>query len=304
MKPRFSVVTPLLNSAPFLPTLLRCIDAQTYPDLEHILVDGGSKDGSVEMLQKADAQRRRWVQRQDRSMYEAINFGIGQAQGEVIACLNADDLYFPDTAEYVMRFFDAHPGVDIAYGDHLSLLTNHGSFDLNYIPREYTDAWGDVLVYLSQPAVFVRRNVFDRVGLFDDTLRAAADFDYWHRAFLAGVRFKKFDRIVSIVTMHGANLSLSPQWQQEYEVVKRRHLSLSARAERAETVRLAKRRLKLNRLTVPWMLRRAPRPAVRFSAWRYFRYLASRRPQAEPIFSIDLPYLQYAAHRVFNYADR
>jgi GT2 family glycosyltransferase len=161
-----------------------------------------------------------------------------------------------------------------------------------------------VLVYLSQPAVFVRRRVFDRVGLFDDTLRAAADFDYWHRAFLAGVRFKKFDRIVSIMTMHGANLSLTARWQEEHEELKRRYLPGGARADRAERLRILKRRLKLNRLTVPWMLRRAPRPAVRFSTWRYFAYLISRRPQPRPILTVDLPYLQYAARRVFHYEDR
>src|SRR5947209_7440866 len=105
--------------------------------------------------------------------------------------------------------FRKHPGVDIAYGDQLTLFTDIGSFDPHVMVKEYGDPWGDVLVYISQPSVFVRRRVFDRVGLFDATLRGAGDFEFWFRAFRAGAVFKKFKRTVVLVRVHGGNLGLS-----------------------------------------------------------------------------------------------
>jgi glycosyltransferase involved in cell wall biosynthesis len=297
--PLISVITPSLNSAAFMPVLLACIEHQDYPRVEHIVVDGCSTDGSLDVLDAADPSRHTVVVRKDRSMYEAINFGIGQSTGEVVACLNADDLYFPDTLSYVADFFRKHPEVDIAYGDQLTLFTDIGSFDPHVMVKEYGDPWGKVLVYISQPATFVRRRVFDRVGLFDADLKGAGDFEFWFRAFQKGMVFKKFKRTVVLVRVHGNNLGMTEKWWREYAELKARLLPDGWRGAFYHRYRRLKRKLEVNRLTVPFLVEFPP-GFVKFDVRSYFKYLVARSPSAAPILSVDLPYFKYDSYRALR----
>jgi glycosyltransferase involved in cell wall biosynthesis len=297
--PLVSVVTPTLNAAAFLPELLASIDHQTYLRVEHIIVDGCSTDGTGEILANAASDRRRVFVRKDRSMYEAINFGIEQSHGEIIACLNADDLYFPDTISYVVDFFGKNPGTEIAYGDQLTLFTDIGSFDPHIMVREYGDPWGKVLVYISQPSVFVRRQVFDRVGLFDANLKGVGDFEFWLRAFRAGIVFKKFERTAVLVRVHGGNLGMTDRWWREYGELKSTHLPGGLRGAFFHRYRRLKRKVEVNRLTVPFLVKFPPR-YIKFDRRLYFRYLFARTPTPSPILSVDLPYFKYASHRALR----
>lgn len=299
MNPTVSVITPSLNSATFMPDLLACIEHQDYAHIEHIVVDGCSTDGTSEILEKADPARHTVYVRKDRSMYEAINYGIGQSRGEIVACLNADDLYFPDTISYVVDFFRKNPSVEIAYGDQLTLFTETGSFDPHVMVKEYGEFWGKVLVYISQPSVFVRRQVFDRVGLFDASLKGAGDFEFWFRAFRQGVVFKKFDRTVVMVRVHGKNLGMSDQWWREYGELKAKLLPGGLRGAFFHHFRRLKRRVEVNRLTVPFLVN-FPREYVRFNRRSYFKYVVNRAPSASPILSIDTPYFKYDSYRALK----
>jgi glycosyltransferase involved in cell wall biosynthesis len=298
--PLASVVTPAFNSASFLPEVLSCLEHQSYPSVEHIVVDGGSTDGSLALLQQTDPARHTWFSRADRSMYEALNFGIQRSHGEVVACLNADDLYFPDSIARAMTFLDRHPDVDIAYGDQLTLFLATASFDFYLMENEYSDPWGSVLVYISQPAVFVRRRVFDGVGLFDPHLRAAGDFDFWFRAYRAGARFKRIPRLLAMVRFHGKNLSLGETWQAEHEALKQKYLPRGMPGRLAERYRRLKRKLRVNQMTLPF-LSRYPRTYVRFHRRRYFGYLWSRKPSIAPILEIETPYFRFSGFRALNF---
>lgn len=230
-------------------------------------------------------------------MYEAINTGLTASRGEVVACLNADDLYFPGAVAHAVTVLLANPGVDIVFGDQLTLFTASESFDLGYHPAEGVDPWGRVLVYISQPAVFMRRRIVERVGPFDASLRAASDFDYWIRAFGQGAVFKKLRDVVVMVRLHGENLSLKSVWQREHESLKDRYLSKGPSRLLWEAVRLGRRRLLLNRLTVPLFMRGLPREHVDFHLSGYYSYLFTRRRREQPILSIRLPYFSYDARR-------
>ena len=291
-----SVITPSLNSGRFLNECLASVAAQTYPNVEHIVVDGESTDDTPVLLARHARQRLRVIVRRDRSMYEAINNGLAAAKGEILACLNADDFYFPDGVDYVVRFMQANPTADIVYGDQLSLFVPTESFDIGYCPAEGADPWGRTLVYISQPAVFLRKRAIEKIGLFDAGQRAAADFDYWMRAYLAGATFKKFRRVVVAVRMHGANLSLGDAWQREHAELKERYLQ-DRHSGFWDAVRLARRRVLLNRLTFPLFMRGVAREHVSFSVFSYFAYLASGRRREAPILSIRLPFFRYSAHR-------
>ena len=133
------MITPSLNGATFLPDLLKCIEHQTYPRIEHLVVDGGSDDGTHELLQEAAPEYHSFLVQRDGSMYEAINTGVRHSNGAVVACLNTDDLYFPDTVATAVDFLERHRDVGIAYGDQLTVFVETGSFDLHRMVGEKED---------------------------------------------------------------------------------------------------------------------------------------------------------------------
>jgi glycosyltransferase involved in cell wall biosynthesis len=205
--PLVSVITPTLNQGQFLPQTIRSVARQTYGHVEHIVVDGGSTDGSVAYLRKAERQYGvRWSSGPDQGMYDGINKGMQLASGEILAYLNSDDMYLPWTLEVVTAAFARSPAADFVYGDALRLVESTGSirpFFQHPFDRRHMTSSGSLI----QPAVFWRRRVADSVGRFDSSLRFAADLDYWLRAADAGCRFRRVDELLAVDRSHDANLS-------------------------------------------------------------------------------------------------
>ncbi len=181
-RPLVSIVTPTLQRAEFLERTLRSLRAQTYPHVEHIVVDGGSTDGTIELLERyAPTYDLRWISEPDRGMYDAVNKGLRMARGEILAYLNSDDLYFPWSVAAGVKAFADHPEAGLVYGDVLRRDALNGwvvpvfTAPLKVGP---TAAFGT----LHQPAVFWRREVFNALGGFDDSLAYVADLAFWLRA--------------------------------------------------------------------------------------------------------------------------
>src|SRR3990167_10172766 len=180
-----SVVTPSLNAKPYLGRLLQCIERQTYLAVEHIIVDGLSTDGSQEILQQCDPARHQVIFKQDRSMYEAVNRGMAAAQGEILAYLNCDDLYWPNTLAVVAEYFQQHPQCDVLVGDVLSINPATSSLYLHvYGKRQYYLSRLAFDQSLGQPSVFFRRRVLEQLGPFDASLRFVADRSEEHTSEL------------------------------------------------------------------------------------------------------------------------
>ena len=181
---------------------LRC---QTFVDYEHIVVDGGSTDGSVELLKSMEGTYPlRWISEPDTGMYNAINKGLAMARGSILAYLNSDDLYFPWTLEVVVREFRRRPSVDFVYGDALSIDDETGVRRMYWqLPfhRDTVHRTG----FLAQPTVFWRRRVAEAVGGFDESLRYVADCDYWMRA-ADRFRFHKVHEVLAVERDHRGTL--------------------------------------------------------------------------------------------------
>ncbi len=188
-RPSVSVITPSLDQGAFIGDALASVAGQRYPGLEHIVVDGGSSDGTVEIL-RASGGAVRWTSEPDAGQGDAVNKGIARARGEIVGWLNADDFYAPGAAAAAAAFLAAHPEADVVYGDCLYLyqdaepeetrLVRAWPFDL--------DALLNVGCYIPQPATFVRRAALAGVAL-DATLRFALDYDLWIRLARAGRSF-------------------------------------------------------------------------------------------------------------------
>lgn len=178
--PRVSVVTPSLNQAAFIEATIRSVLDQDYPALDYIVIDGGSKDGTVEILQRYSS-RLRWISEPDRGQADAINKGLRMAKGDILAYLNSDDLYLPGTLSRVAGYLAAHPEAGWVYGD-CRLIDQAGNaigrlrapaFDLNRMILQ-----GE---YIPQPAAFWLRSAAAAVGEFDVTLRYSMDYDFFIR---------------------------------------------------------------------------------------------------------------------------
>jgi glycosyltransferase involved in cell wall biosynthesis len=178
-EPLVTIVTPALNAARYLEENIASVEAQSYPRLEHIVVDGGSADGTLEILQRNPHVH--WISEPDAGQSDALNKGLGLAKGEVIGWLNADDYYLPDAVASAVRRLLAHPTAGVVYAD--ALLVDHAGQELSRLRSEPFDLeraldFGNVV---PQPAAFIRRSVLDNVGGLDTRYHYAMDFDLWLR---------------------------------------------------------------------------------------------------------------------------
>lgn len=181
---KISIVIASYNQAEYLPATLASVRAQDHPDVEILVFDGGSTDGSVEILRQSNfaavGHPIRWVSQRDGGQADAINKGLRASRGDVLAYLNSDDVYYPGALAAVAAHFDAHPDCFALYG-----RAHHLHADGSVMEKYPTEPWDyDRLLetcYLCQPAVFWRREVVERFGVFDDTLRYALDYEFWLR---------------------------------------------------------------------------------------------------------------------------
>ncbi len=182
--PRISIVTPSYNQGQFIEETIRSVLLQGYPDLEYIIMDGGSTDESVEIIQKYEPWITFWLSESDGGQTEAINKGCRLATGDIIAYINSDDIYCPLAISKVVNYFMKFPDVAMVYGDALHIdrkgilmsIVRTGEVDLaQYLSN---------LFYLPQPAIFFRRQILGEIGYFDTRYNLAMDKEFWTRVLL------------------------------------------------------------------------------------------------------------------------
>ncbi len=178
---RISVITPSFNQARFLPATLASVGEQAHDDIEHILIDGGSNDGSVEVIQAHADQLAFWVSEPDEGQTDALCRGFDRATGDIYCWLNSDDLFEPWTLREVVAFFESHPDVDFVYGD-ATWISDDGA--VLKPKREHSFARFVFLHdhnFIPQPSAFWRRSLYERVGGLDRSFNLAMDADLWAR---------------------------------------------------------------------------------------------------------------------------
>ncbi|HZQ05087.1 MAG TPA: glycosyltransferase family 2 protein [Anaerolineae bacterium] len=182
--PRITLVTPSRNQGAFLETTIQSVLAQAYPNLEYMIMDGGSTDNSLEIIHKYESQLAYWTSARDAGQSDALNRAFARATGDIFGWLNSDDVLMPSALQTVADYFAAHPECDFLTGDSVFVdeTDTHELFQVQ--ATEYTFA--DLLhyyedKYLPQPSVFISRAAWEHIGGLDNALHYGMDLDLWLR---------------------------------------------------------------------------------------------------------------------------
>jgi len=203
--PSITVVVPSYQQAAFLEETLRSVLLQGYPNLELLVMDGGSTDGSVEIIRRYDKWIDGWVAEKDGGQTAAINKGWRRAKGECLTWLNSDDVLAPNWARETARVLSSEPDVDIAYCDVQTIDVD--SRPLWVYPGQ-TPTIEQMVIYwkttFAQQGFLMRRRVLDACGPLDEQRQFAMDTEYWLRLLSAGRKFRHVPQILGRVRLHGA----------------------------------------------------------------------------------------------------
>jgi len=210
---RISIITASLNAAAHIERAIQSVAAQTYPQIEHVIIDGGSTNGTLQIIEKHRDGIGYFVSEPDRGIYNAMNKGVKAATGDVLFFLNADDrLCDEHVVEDVMSVFDATPDLEVVYGNLVWDLS--GRMIRKKQPGTITRASLAAATILHQ-TVFSRKHVFEATGGFSERYRVVSDYDWMMKVFIRdGHRYQYYDRDIAVMGTQGLSWT-SKDWESE-----------------------------------------------------------------------------------------
>lgn len=213
-RPLVSIITVTLNSEEHLETAVQSVLSQTYPNIEYIIVDGGSADGTLDIIKKYGNHVTKWVSEPDQGIYDAMNKGIKMASGELIGILNSDDWYEKETVQTVVDVSLQNPDYGLFHGDLL-----FWSEDLNPLytlkpDLSFKEIWNKMPV--NHPTCFIRKEVYEKMGNFTLQYKIANDYDLILRLFVNGVKMKYIAK--NLTNMRTGGLSMVGEESSWFEI--------------------------------------------------------------------------------------
>lgn len=219
-KPLISIITVVLNGAKTLEQTIASVLSQTYDNVEYIIVDGGSTDGTIDIIKKYEERIDYWISEPDEGIYDAMNKGLMLCSGDFIGIINADDYYVPDALQEVAESISSE-GADIIYGN-MRLIASEGGEVL-----QYRRASHQKLIFgmsLNHPATFVSKELY-KEGLFDTAYKLAADYDFLLRQKIHGASFQHIAKTLAVMRNDGASKTFAILTSKEERAIKKKYLS-------------------------------------------------------------------------------
>ncbi len=211
--PLVSIVIASLNQGAYLEQAIQSVLRQSYLRFELIVMDGGSSDGSVDLIRKYESRLSHWASGRDGGPAAALNSGFRLATGDVLGFLNADDFYLPEAFTQIADAFMASPGTAVCAG-HGYFATASGALGAPM----FSDEWNLTrfkygACVLLQPATFFRRSAYDRAGGFPETGRVCWDMELWAAIAASGARFHTLDRFLAGFRLHEKSITGGTDFQ-------------------------------------------------------------------------------------------
>ena len=214
--PRITVVTPSFNQAAFLERTIRSVLDQDYPNLEYIIIDGGSTDGSLDIIRRYSDRLAFWVSEADSGQSNAINKGLRKATGDWIAWQNSDDIYYPGVFRDLADTASKYPGAGLIIGDLMIVdESDHPLRDVRYVKPFYKALLAEGMLLANQ-AAFWRRSLHDAVGLIDEGYHCSFDYE-WFLRLSEHTEGAHSDRVWGALRLHGETKTsiLTQKFQEE-----------------------------------------------------------------------------------------
>ncbi len=218
--PLISIVTPSFNQASFIGEAISSVKLQNYPNYEHLVIDGMSTDGTVDIVRNLttnDNTNLSWISERDNGQSEALNKGFRRAKGEIIGWLNSDDRYRAGCFEHVLRAFE-NQDIDIVYGDYLIVdefgkaLKIRREIEFSKFILQYHH-----VLYIPTTTTFFRRRIFEQDNWLDENLQYAMDLDLFIRLAARGYRFRHISEIIADFRLQPNSKTCSSPGKQRME---------------------------------------------------------------------------------------
>lgn len=238
---KISIITICKNAELTIERTIRSVLNQTYAEVEYIIIDGASTDSTMNIVNKYSTSISKIISETDHGIYDAMNKGIKNSSGEVIGLINADDWYELDTIQKVVEAFKCND-VGIVHGN-VELVWSDGKTEAAKTD-ELCKLWYSMVV--RHPATFVRRKVYEKMGLFDDSFKIAGDYDFILRCYANGIKFLYLDEILTHFSMSGVSNTDGKLCAEETDKVSLRYIDKSP--NKYENYRIIYDRMNLRKL--------------------------------------------------------
>ncbi len=243
--PRISIITPSFNQAQFLERTIRSVLDQGYPNLEYMVIDGGSTDGSVEIIQKYSDKLAYWVSEPDQGQTHAINKGLQRATGEWVGWQNSDDIYYPDAFMQVAQAAIRYPKAELIIGD-MNLIDESDKVirELRYVRPTYESLLAEGMILSNQAALW-RPSLHARIGWLNESLHYGFDFEWFLRVLRETDEAVHIPRCLGALRYHDATKTslsqalfveeyhsilggrITPGWKKSFYQARRMFLTLA-----------------------------------------------------------------------------
>ncbi|PKP50204.1 MAG: glycosyltransferase [Bacteroidetes bacterium HGW-Bacteroidetes-12] len=214
--PLVSIITVVFNGEKHLEQTIKSVLEQTYTNIEYIIIDGASTDGTLNIIKKYETQITTFISEKDTGIYNAMNKGLALATGEIIGILNADDYYYEKTIELVVQAF-IKSKAEIIYGN----LVKQRSFEGNNYFKEVAPniSLMEKTMPIFHPATFVKKEVYEKIGNFNEKYKLSADYDFIYRAYNAKAVFEYLPQPLTVFRIDGATSTNCKSYKEGYKIL-------------------------------------------------------------------------------------
>ena len=208
-KPLVSIITVCLNSDKYIEKTIKSVFEQTYKNIEYIIIDGGSRDKTLDIIRKYENKISVWISETDKSLYDAMNKGIRLSNGEIIGIINSDDWYEMDAIEEVIHFFKKNPRASVVHGNRNLWDERSKKLKAVILPSKNYNRLIYHTMPISHPTCFIKKSIYLKYGLFDIGYKFSADKEFFLRLYKENIIPSYLNKIIANMRAGGRSYTLS-----------------------------------------------------------------------------------------------